>query len=305
MMSDPIERPPALDALRKDVEDELQQVYNYCPPTHTHFKSAEARDEYQRFWGHFFTRLGVPPDKFTGAKVLDAGCGSCEKAAFYHDWGARVTGVDLTAEVLRLGRQTLGNRDVELIQSSLFDFDRPGTYDIAVIDGVSFVTADTFRALEWITRQIKPGGILVFSLTNVWGDFWWFRFARRVTGILGGRDFHKRASWGRRLFLSSRGAQEGTNEGAGFFRSEQSWAYDWFGPPAYHLHSPREIQRWLGRLGLQHLGSIPGVQQKDPPATFPARVVAALAGNGRAAMPWYWLVNHGPNMAYVAAIRKA
>jgi SAM-dependent methyltransferase len=286
------------------VETELLQVYDFCPPTRTAFASAEAWREYRDFWGQFFTSLAVPPERFAGARVLDAGCGSCEKAAFYHDWGGKVTGIDLSGEVLRHGRESLGGRDVELIQGSLFDLDRPGEYDIAVLDGVSFVTADTFRALQSVASQVKRGGVLVFSLTNVWGRFWWFGAARTVTRVLGGADFHRRARWGRRLFLWTRGSQEGTAKNARFYRSDESWAYDWFGPPAYHLHSPRDIRRWLAALGLTHQASVPSIDRKDPPVTAVARVVRAVTGEGTAGMGVYWLANRAPNMVYVSAIRQ-
>ena len=286
------------------VESELMQVYDFCPPTRTEFTSAEARNEYRDFWGRFFASLSVPPEKFAGARVLDAGCGSCEKAAFYHDWGGKVTGVDLSGEVLAHGRRSLGHRDVELIQGSLFDLNRPGEYDIAVLDGVSFVTADTFRALQAVASQVKRGGVIVFSLTNVWGRFWWFGAARMITRLLGGSDFHSRARWGRRLFLWTRGSQEGTAKNAPFYRSDQSWAYDWFGPPAYHLHSPVDIRGWLRTLGLQHQMSVPSLYHKDPPLNATARVVRGLTGEGTAGMGWYWLANRAPNMVYVSAIQQ-
>jgi SAM-dependent methyltransferase len=289
------------------VERELLQVYDFCPPTRTTFASEQAWLEYRDFWGRFFAALSVPPERFARARVLDAGCGSCEKAAFYHDWGGRVTGVDLSGEVLRHGRQSLAGRDVELLQQSLFDLNRPGEYDIAIIDGVSFVTADTERALKSVASQVKPGGVMVFSLTNVWGRFWWFGAARTVTRALGRSNFHSRARWGRRLFHWTRASQEGTakDKGAGFYRSDESWAYDWFGPPAYHLHSPGEILRWLGGQGLAHLASVPSLVQKDPPMTAAARTLRRLTGDGPRAMGLYWLANRAPNMVYVSAVRQA
>jgi SAM-dependent methyltransferase len=293
---------PAVTDIRR-VEAQLLDVYNFCPPTRTQFTSHQAWVEYRDFWQRFFTSLAVPPERFAGARVLDAGCGSCEKAAFYHDWGASVTGIDLSAEVLKHGRRTLAGRDVELVQGSLFDLNRPGEYDIAILDGVSFVTADTFRALETVSRQLKRDGLLVFSMTNVWGSFWWFRPARMVTRLLGGSDFHARARWGRRLFLRTRRTQEGTAATAGFFRSDDSWAYDWFGPPVYHLHSPGEIRRFLEALRLRHLASIPSLYRKDPASTLAARAVRALTGEGHAAMGTYWLANRVPNMVYVSAMR--
>ena len=286
------------------VERELLQVYDFCPPTRTRFASEQAWGDYRDFWGRFFASLSVPPERFAGARVLDAGCGSGEKAAFYHDWGGQVTGIDLSSTVLKHARESLAGRDVELMQVSLFDFNRPGAYDIAILDGVSFVTADTFRALQAVTRQLRPGGVLVFSLTNVWGRFWWFGAARRLTRLLGGSDFHRRARWGHRLFLWTRKSQEGTASNAPFFRSAESWAYDWFGPPEYHLHAPREIRHWLAALGLRHLESVPSLHRKEPPATAVARWLRALAGDGASATALYWLANRAPNMVYVSAVRE-
>jgi SAM-dependent methyltransferase len=189
------------------------------------------------------------------------------------------------------------------LQRSLFDLDRPGEYDIAIVDGVSFVTADTERALKSVATQVKLGGVLLFSLTNVWGRFWWFGAARTFTRALGGSDFHKRAAWGRRLFHWTRRSQEGTTRDAAFYRSDESWAYDWFGPPAYHLHSPAEIRGWMAEQGLEHLASVPSLQRKDPPVTVAARILRYLTGEGPRAMGLYWLANRAPNMVYVSAVR--
>jgi SAM-dependent methyltransferase len=284
-----------------EVERDLLKVYQFCPPTRTHFTSDQARVDYKKMWGEFFGAIGVPPEAFAGRRVLDVGCGSGEKTSFYHDWGGRVTGIDLTPRVLELARETLGGRDVELINTSLFEFNRPGEYDIAVIDGVSFITANTFQALEAVVRQLKPGGTLVFSITNAWGSFWWFRLARLLTGALGGGDFHARARWGRRLFLWTRRSQEGVAETSPFYRTNESWAYDWFGPPRYYLHSPAELQQWIERLGLEHIGSVPALFMKAPPVGSKARRFLGLTGQGANGMSIYWLLNNAPNMAYVAA----
>jgi SAM-dependent methyltransferase len=287
----------------RGVESRLTEVYNFCPPTKTHFKSQEVRDAYRDFWGTYFASFGVGPERFAGRRVLDLGCGSCEKATFYHDWGAQVTGVDLTPEVLRLAREVIGPRDIRLIQSSLFDVQLDQQYDIVIVDGVCFITADSLAALRKAVSYLAPGGVLIFSVANVWGSFWWFRLARLLTGVLGGRDFHKRASWGSRLFRWTRSSQEGTEDNSQFYRSEQSWKYDWFGPPVYYLHSPGELRRWIISLGMKHVGSTPSLVSKDSPQNRAARAFRRIFGNGPFLIQSYWLLNRAPNMAYVAAVK--
>jgi SAM-dependent methyltransferase len=289
----------------KQIESEVKKVYGFCPPTKTSYASPESREDYRSFWGRFLMSLGLSPEDFKGQRVLDVGCGSCEKASFYHDWGAKVTGVDITPEVLALAREVVGAREIELVQASLFDYHPVhGLYDIVISDGVLHHSYDTFAALGAILPHLRQGGILVFSVVNVWGTFWWFRYARWLTSVLGGGDYLRRAQWGKRLFRWIRRRQEGTSEDSSYFRSEDSWAYDWFANPRWNLHSPEELLQWLGQLGLEHLGSTPSITSKEKPRTPTARCVRKVLGTGTRGMKWYWLVNREPNMAYISAIKK-
>lgn len=81
---------------RPRVENAVKEVYEYNSPTKTLYSSEEARKEYEDQWKQLFNSLGFPAAGFNGLDLLDSGCGSCEKASFYYDWGARATGLDMT-----------------------------------------------------------------------------------------------------------------------------------------------------------------------------------------------------------------
>lgn len=288
----------------RQVEEAVREVYAFCPPTKVEFSGDAGRVNAEAAWREFLTGLRVCPEDFKERRVLDVGCGSCEKAAYYHDWGGVVTALDSTPNVLDLARETLGDRQVDIVQASLFEFRRTDWYDLVIADGVLHHTADTKAALQAVIGNLRQGGLVIFSLVNVWGRFWWFGAARKICDLLGGSNFHRRARWGKRLFARLRPAQEATAGTTTYFRSETSWAYDWFANPRWNIHSPGEIRGWLKELGLEHKVSVPSLVSKDEPRNPVARVFRALTGAGPSSIRIYWLLNGMPNMVYVVAVKK-
>ena len=283
------------------VERDVREVYDYCPPTKTHY-SANGRRQYEAMWGAFLESIGVPPSSFRARRVLDVGCGSSEKASFYADWGGRVTGLEMTPAVLARARETVAGRDVTLVETSLFDFTAPDGFDIVIADGVLHHTADTRKSLERCASFVAPGGMLVIGLVNVWGRFWWFKPARGLVRLLARGDFHRRAAWGRRLFKWTRHGQEATESDA-FYRAEQSWAYDWFANPRWNADRPATVSKWIRELGFELVGSVPPLETKDEPTTLPGRIVRAVTGPKSFGMATYWLSTGRANMFYFAAAK--
>jgi SAM-dependent methyltransferase len=288
----------------RQVEEAVREVYAYCPPTKVEFSGDTGRVNAEAAWRTFFTGLRVCPEDFKERRVLDVGCGSCEKAAYYHDWGGVVTALDSTPNVLDLAREILGDRPVDIVQASLFEFRRTDCYDLVIADGVLHHTADTKAALEAVIGNLRQGGLVIFSLVNVWGRFWWFGAARKICDWLGGSNFHRRARWGKRLFAQLRPAQEATAGTATYFRSENSWAYDWFANPRWNIHSPAEVSRWLDELHLEFRSSIPSIVSKEDPRNVMALAFRWLFGTGPFLIKYYWLLNGAPNMVYVAAVKR-
>ena len=146
---------------------------------------------------------------------------------------------------------------------------------------------------------------MVFSLTNVWGRFWWFGFARRIVTRRSAATTSTAARVGTPVVPLDPRFAGGHGEGprAGFYRSDESWAYDWFGPPAYHLHSPGGDSAMARRARARASASVPGLLRKDPPVDRVATLIRALTGDGPRGMGWFWLANRAPNMVHVSAIR--
>jgi SAM-dependent methyltransferase len=126
-------------------------------------------------WGIF----GVPEDELralppdvAGMDVIELGCGT----AYFGSWlarrGARVTGIDNSAEQLKTASRLQDEHDVHfaLIHGNAEETGLPdASFDLAISEYGASIWADPYRWIPEASRILRPGGELVF-LTN--GTIW-------------------------------------------------------------------------------------------------------------------------------------
>lgn len=125
--------------------------------------------------------LGTPA---SGDIIVDAGCGSGEKAAvlarLYPQ--SRVLGLDLSPTIFRSAQRfaevpNLAFARMDLLHSAL----RKDAIPCALSWGVLHHTASTERAMALLARAVRPGGRLVIWLyphpdeAPVWRPYYWLR----------------------------------------------------------------------------------------------------------------------------------
>ena len=103
----------------------------------------------------------------TGRRILDAGCGSGPLYAALRDLGATVTGIDSSAEMLRLARQRLGAG----ASLHLSDLRAPlpfanDSFDDVVASLVLHYLEDWAAPLAELRRILTPGGRLIASVDH-------------------------------------------------------------------------------------------------------------------------------------------
>lgn len=100
-------------------------------------------------------RLGVDP----GMRLLDVGCGSGYAAAMAAGLGARVTGIDITPELIAIARGGVPDGDLRVGGMDDLPFD-DACFD-AVVGFNSFQFADDpARAAHEAARVVKPSGLV-------------------------------------------------------------------------------------------------------------------------------------------------
>jgi ubiquinone/menaquinone biosynthesis C-methylase UbiE len=141
---------------------------------------------------------GIPRERFTGARCLDAGCGGGRNSIAMARLGAsHVTGIDLGVQGLQdAGRRAGDLTNLDFQHASVLDIPFPDdTFDVVWCAGVLQHTADEDRALDELTRVLNPGGHLYLLVYATGGLRWplieWLRpFAAQISRPVIERAIH-------------------------------------------------------------------------------------------------------------------
>jgi asparagine synthase (glutamine-hydrolysing) len=148
-------------------------------------------DRYREFFPHYEEQFRgwiepLEPAAFEGRDVLDAGCGMGRNSFFCARFGARsVVAVDQAELAVAAARQVLaGMENVRVEHASLYDLAYREAFDLVFCIGVIHHLELPERALERLTRALRPGGRLVVWLYGYEGNEGWVRFFRTVHPLL-------------------------------------------------------------------------------------------------------------------------
>lgn len=126
------------------------------------------------------------PEGVTGARVLDAGCGSGRWSYELRRRGAKVVAMDLGASIELAARNGEEVGGIDCVQADVGDTPfHPGTFDLACALGVLHHVADTESAIDALVATLRPGGRLLLYLYYALDDRpWWYRSLFRITDAL-------------------------------------------------------------------------------------------------------------------------
>lgn len=125
-------------------------------------------DEARRQVDFLVDRLDVPPS----CEVLDLGCGDGRHSLELTRRGFRVTGLDLSEELLERARRRTADEglDITFIQGDMRDPPAVRAFDLVVNFFTSFgyfrEDGENARVLEAISRALRPGGRFLMDYLN-------------------------------------------------------------------------------------------------------------------------------------------
>lgn len=105
--------------------------------------------------------------------VLDVACGTGRHAHLFSRWGLRVTGTDLSSNMIRRARENaVGNPSIQFLEAGFGEVQQkaPGPYDAVTCLGSSLPhllsQADLDAALVDFHAVLNPGGLLILQNNN-------------------------------------------------------------------------------------------------------------------------------------------
>lgn len=100
-----------------------------------------------------------------GRSVVDLACGTGTAALAAADRGARVTGVDITAELLALGaaKAAAAGRDIDWVRADAAETGLPTEGFDAAVSNMGIIFVDPAEQVAEISRLLRPGGVLGLS----------------------------------------------------------------------------------------------------------------------------------------------
>jgi len=123
----------------------------------------QAFDESVQLFRRRLDIVGFDTGFFQGKTVLDAGCGGGRNTIAMARLGAsEAQGIDLGGEGIANARERAKDLDnVNFQQASILDIPfEDNKFDLVWCAGVMMITDDEDRALDELTRVLKPGGLL-------------------------------------------------------------------------------------------------------------------------------------------------
>jgi SAM-dependent methyltransferase len=119
-------------------------------------------------WGNWSLpeeELRLLPDDMTGMDAIELGCGTGYVSAWMARRGARVTGIDVSAEQLATARRLQGEHglDVTFLEGNAEATGLPdAAFDFAISEYGAAIWCDPDLWLPEAHRLLRPGGTLVF-----------------------------------------------------------------------------------------------------------------------------------------------
>lgn len=230
------------------IKDKVRQFYESHPYPSQRISSEQdlKSSGHESVMKRILATAGISSEWLAGKSVLDAGCGTGEKAIYCSLHGAKVDAFDLSSNSIKIARQSAKKLGVK-VNFSVGEFESiklRGKYDLILLIGTLHHTEDAHANFLRMAVHLAPGGRVALGLYNVYG-----RLACRL---------HRKLLW------AGEKNPERILEKIGAHREKSSVRRaalaDRFASPHETYHSVEEVLLWFEQAGIAPVSTHPAVK---------------------------------------------
>lgn len=192
-------------------------------------------------------------DPKKGERILDLGCGTGYLSQLIADAGARVTGIDHSAEMIAKAQEVYPGIDFRVGSATDFHFTEP--FDAVFSNAVLHWVKDKQSAIDCIYENVKPGGRLVLEMGGKDNVRSIMDASKKVLAKYGRHSSAVDEIW----YFPSLGEYATLLENSGF-RVKYATHYD---RETELKDNTRGIKDWLGMFGGSFFQGIPGAEKNE------------------------------------------
>jgi len=218
-----------------------------------------ARKLHANIMSKILATAGLEPVSLLGKEVLDAGCGTGEKSAYFSYHGAHVTAIDLCKASLQRAKELAGkfNLQVEFHHCDIAEFQAEKRFDHVFCLGALHHTEKPYKNFLAVADLCKPGGTVTVGLYNSYGRLL-HRATRMWIGLRAGKDIEARMSYVERAIYGRK--PRSTHEAA--------YVADKYVNPYESYHTVGEVLGWFEKNDISFIGAHPRVEKGGLAAIF-------------------------------------
>jgi 2-polyprenyl-3-methyl-5-hydroxy-6-metoxy-1,4-benzoquinol methylase len=191
---------------------------------------------------------GLTPGILSGKDILDAGCGTGEKAVYFSYHGARVTAFDLCRASLRTARELADKfkLHVDFSHCDIAEFETEKRFDHVFCLGALHHTKYPYKNFLALEKLCRPGGTITIGLYNRYGRLG-HRAVRTWIGLRAGEDLGRRMDFVEKSIYGRK------------MRSLHEIAYvaDKYVHPHESYHTVEEVIDWFDKNDYSYIGAHP------------------------------------------------
>lgn len=198
--------------------------------------------------GKILATVKLTTSGLSGKEVLDAGCGTGEKAAYFSYHGAHVTAFDLCSASLEKAKELVEkfNLHVDFSLCDMAEFRTEKHFDHVFCLGALHHTEKPYDNFLSLSKLCRKGGTITVGLYNSYGRLG-HRITRTWIGLRAGEDFGRRMEYVEKTIYGRK------------MRSVHETAYvaDKYVHPHESYHTVEEVLGWFRKNGFSFIGAHP------------------------------------------------